>query len=330
MGGNALPLAKTRRYQADEYKELCAVINRLMFGFGYFIDWTVIDAYRTKESFGDMDILYTTYGGRPLDVDDIKVIFDNEPPKQIVRNTNVISCDFREFQIDFIHSPHAEYEYAKNYYAWNDIGNLIGKIARRFGMKHGHRGLTLPIRDGDNEFAEILLTTNHALALEFMDLDHTRFDVGFDTLNDIFEYVSASKYFNPEAYKLENVSHVGRVRDRKRKTYQEFLKYIDENQGRWNVLEMPAKQLMVPQVLDYFGKWPEFNTVVSKLAAQKQSKSKFNGDIVSRLTGLTGKDLGEFMKELRQTGRFTVEYMVYLPDDLIESQIMQYYEGFRK
>lgn len=175
MGGNALKSIETRRYDAKEYKDLCAVVNRKLLGFGYMLNWHIIDAYRTKESFGDMDLLYTSYGGKPLCVEDIGDIFSDEPPREIVRNGSCISFDFRELQIDFIHSPVDEYFYAKDYFAWNDLGNLVGKIARRFGLKHGHRGLTLPLRDDSQEFAEIIITQNHYDTLEFLDLDPVRF-----------------------------------------------------------------------------------------------------------------------------------------------------------
>lgn len=330
MGGNCLKETFTRRYQADEYKELCAIVNRKLYSHGYMAAMHIIDAYRTKESFGDMDVLYTTYDDLPLCVEDIADMFSNEPPNQIVRNGSVISFDFREFQIDFIHSPQSEFMYAKNYFAWNDIGNLIGKITRRFGLKHGHNGLILPLRDGDHAFDEVVMTYDHDQTLRLIELDPERFNVGFDTLDDIFEYVSSSPYFNPESYKLENVSHAGRVRDKKRKTYQEFLKFIEEREGTFNVLQMPSKELMVPHVLSYFDKWGQFNSAVAGLAVQKQAKLKFNGELVSTLTGLEGKDLGMFMRELRQTGRFEPEYMVYLSDENIRQEILSYYAGFRQ
>jgi hypothetical protein len=64
-------------------------------------------------------------------------------------------------------------------------------------------------------------------------LDSNRYKEGFDELSDIFEFVSKSPYFNPDKYKLENISSKGRVRDKKRTTYQEFLKYCDTLTGKY-------------------------------------------------------------------------------------------------
>ena len=186
------------------------------------LGFEVIPSYNDKKSFGDMDIIYATYNDVPLEVE---VFIELFKPKEIVRNSNVISLEYKEFQIDFIHSPKEEYDYALSYFSYNDISNLIGKLSRRFGLKHGHNGLRLPLRDGDNMIGEITLTLDHNRTLAFLGLDVEQFNKGFDNLDEIFSFVAASPHYNPDDYKLENISSAGRVRDKKRETYQKFLKF---------------------------------------------------------------------------------------------------------
>lgn len=121
MGGKALKTAKTRRYQADEYHALTKEVrDKLLWGyrgwedkgFGRVNQVEVIGAYRSKESFGDMDVLYTTLSGDPVDETFIR---DKFSPIEIVRNGSVISFDYKELQIDLIHSHQDSFESSSLY-----------------------------------------------------------------------------------------------------------------------------------------------------------------------------------------------------------------------
>lgn len=320
MGGNALKNCITRRYTADEYFLLCTDVIQMLESDSVIQNKRVIPAYTTKPTFGDADILYSTTHDYHLTATAAKAIFPDS--KQIVQNTDVISLEHREFQVDLIHAPALTYEYAYNYFSWNDCGNLVGKIARRFGLKHGHRGLTLPLRDGDNEFAEILITADHSAMLRFLDLDVDQFAAGFNTLEDMFDWVSSSKYFNPSSYALENVSHYGRTRDKKRATYQEFLKWL----GGWSApaLDMSSdKQYYLEQIFDSFpSAYSKYSESVRNLAVQKYLRTKFNGELVASLTGLQHKPLGVFMSHLRQQFFCKPEVLIHLSETQINQRIL--------
>jgi DNA polymerase/3'-5' exonuclease PolX len=122
-------------------------VTNMVGAFGW-----LYSVYNNKESFGDMDILYSTYDNKSINKNAFNFIF---APTEIVQNTNVISLDYKQLQIDFIHIKEDEFDYALNYFGNNDLGNLIGKIARQFVLKHGHNGLILPLRDGNNIFGKL-------------------------------------------------------------------------------------------------------------------------------------------------------------------------------
>lgn len=110
MGGNALKNTTTRRYAADEYFAVASeVMQKLLSNIGAINQTDVIEAYRTKESFGDADILYSTYPGQGIYVIDIQRVFN---PNEIVKNGDVISFDYKELQIDLIYSAADCYDYA--------------------------------------------------------------------------------------------------------------------------------------------------------------------------------------------------------------------------
>ncbi len=337
MGGNALKTTKTRRYQADEYFALANEVgDKLLWGyrgcedkgFGRVNQVEVIEAYRSKESFGDMDVLYTTLSGDPVDANFIQDTFS---PNEIVRNGSVISFDYKELQIDLIHSPVESFEYASCYFRFNDLGNLVGRIAKAFNVKHGHRGLTLPLRDGDQQFAEIVLTTDHSKALRFMGLDSDRFQEGFEDLREIFDFVTASHYFDPESYKLENLNTIAKTRDRKRPTYNAFLEHTKDWKGpTWTNPHTLDKKMWIPFILDQFpGARPDFDRAMEKLVFQQFIKTKFNGTLVSEITGLVGKELGHFMHYLRTTTNLEHQhYIAMLSDQKIRDLIKLNFDLF--
>lgn len=281
MGGNALK-TNTRRYKAEEYFDLKReVIYRLYKDFPEY-PRACAPSYANKESYGDLDVLHTI----PEITDEYLVSAFNT--KEIVRNGPVISFEYKEFQVDLIKTTAEDINYAYHYFAFNDLGNLLGRLFKQFGLKHSHKGLYYPVRDGTHLVTEVLVTKDYVEALAFIGLE-PKF---FFNLEDIFEYVVSSPVFNAKVYQYENMNHVDRVRDAKRPTYRAFLKYIEG---------MPSNYVVDrPLVFEHF---PELKDKVSKVWTQlginKEVKKKFNGLIVAKATGLEGKELGRFMSEFK-------------------------------
>lgn len=322
MGGNALKNTTTRRYSADEYFTISAeVMEKLIRNIDAVNRCDLIEAYRTKESFGDADILYSTSPGQGIHTADIQRVFN---PNEIVKNGDVISFDYKELQIDLIYSPGDCYEYALNYFSFNDLGNLVGKLAKRFNLSHGHKGLYLPLRDGTNMFDSILITHDHAATLKFVGLNPDTFAAGFDTLEEIFNFVATSPQYNPEIYALENISSIGRIRDKKRDTYRKFLEFGSNFTGSVTpYVKGFDKSIFLERIFKAFpDALPRFQAAVHKLTVQRAVKEKFNGSLVSEMTKLTGQELGNFMKLLKNDFNFTTEVLLYLDPYQIETKVL--------
>ena len=313
MGGNALKQTETRRYQRDEYLALEAeVLNRLRTDFpNRRIE--AIRAYREKDSFGDMDVLLESddlhrdlYNFRDLR----RYVVERFNSKQAVTNGGVVSFEYKEFQIDLITTSALNFETSVNYFAWNDLGNLMGRIAHKLGFKYGHEGLSMTFRDGDYQYAEINLSKDPKAIVEFLGYNYDRFVAGFDTVQDIFDFTVSTEFFNKEIYALENRNHTSRTRDRKRKTYNQFLTWIETAP---NLPEYPWASLKEQGGREYkkqfmeraFKFFPNFKEQHDKVQAEfqlwKQSRENFNGDLVREWTGLQDQDLGKFMKFLRES-----------------------------
>lgn len=317
MGGNALKNTYTRRYEATEYHALVAELHDKL--FRRMSKTAVIPAYATKESFGDMDILSTF-------VPDKEWIKETFHSNEIIRNGDVWSFDYKELQLDWIITPENEFNYAFGYFSQNDVmGNLVGKLAHKFGLKHGHDGLWLPVRDDDQQIGKIRLTLDFDVTLKFLQLPKLP-EFGFQTLEEGFEWVASSPYYDPEMYKLENLNTIAKIRDRKRTTYRKFLEFGEnwEKSNRVQVHFEKDKTIYLPMIFNVFpDAKQEHERIIGKLLLRRAFREKFNGDIVKELTGLEGKELGKLMEILTKMDFFNPSLIVMTPQERIDQQIVE-------
>lgn len=206
-------------------------------------------------------------------------------------------------QIDLTSTPEETYSFAFGYFSWNDLGNLIGRIAHRRGLKFGHDGLWYVHRRGDRLLGEFKLTDDFETALEYLGFDVERWYEGFDTFEDMFQYVASSKYFEKCAYPLEHQNHRARTRDSKRKTYNAFLEWINYD-GEY--VKSNRDEHIAQMRKDY----PEVDAAI--IASEKVDdlrmayKELVNGIIVSEYfasmygTKFQGKELGHLMAIVRE------------------------------
>ena len=291
MGGNALKNTQTRRYEREEYFAVAKKVTDILAKQG--IKCEVIRSYDDKESFGDLDVLV-------LQTPNLKNLVETKfKPNEMVVNDNVISFNVDQLQVDFIQAPELQYDFSRNYFAYNDLGNLLGRVAHKLGLKLGHDCLKYVLRDGTHVIGNIVVTREWDQALRLLHYDPKRYNEGFNSLTDIFEYVLTSKLFDPDIYLLHNRNAESRIRDRKRETYMKFLKYCE-------TLEPPKNKVSVSkqQYLYYLLADPNFRSQYLDLIAENNRKKvlrmKFNGDIVGAATGFEGKKLGAFMEFVRQ------------------------------
>ena len=206
-----------------------------------------VPSYRSKESFGDCDLLTTA----------TDEAFEKSLSKDFAllgkkKNGSVTSYalkygNFPPFQFDLIKAKEDSFKFHYNYLSYNDLGNLIGRVAAAFGFKFAHDGLHIlawydhkgeersvaRVKENGktNDHAEYkmekLFISNFDQALEFLGFDSSRFAQGFDTIDDILDFVTNSKYFCKDFFLFENRNHDQRKRDVKRPTYTKALEYFD-------------------------------------------------------------------------------------------------------
>jgi len=227
MGGNLLNT--NVRIDKNTYKRIEKKVIKKLKKAG--INYKLIPYYKEKESFGDLDILIEEDVNQKL----INLLFK----KNIFIKTNgsVISIcipidkNNNTFQIDFIKAATSNFKIAAFYFSYNDLNNLVGKIAKQFNLKFGFDGLFYQYKKEDRKY-NIFITKNPSRIYEILGFDYNKYLFGFSNLNDIYEYIINSKYFRKKIFLFENLNHKSKIREKKRNTYNGFLDYIkniDEN-----------------------------------------------------------------------------------------------------
>ena len=291
MGGLALKKCFTKRISKPEYDVISVdIMDKLL---------TIFDKvgiplfFKDKESFGDIDYVVSTK--QPLQFDLRKWLLNNFDSKEIVQNTNVWSFEYKECQIDLIIMPISEFESCVKYMSYNDLGNLIGRLAHKFGTKYGQQGLVYTYRGNGKIIGEYSLTTDLNKICDFLGLDKNVYNNGFNSLGEIFDFIIASKYFNPSYYDMEELNRINRDRNKKRTTYQTFLNVCSElkKQDCWYQHDKDKYVYLgfIDTHFPGFLKWYRYMENEEKL--NEESRQRFNGSmILSLLPTLIGKNLG--------------------------------------
>lgn len=286
MGGNVFE--GTRRYSKEEY--LSAQDKWVNYLSDQFTVGT-LSIVKEKETFGDLDLVVT---GNKEKL--IEILINHYP---LFINGNIISIKDNDFQVDLILVPEISFKYSIHYFGCQDLGNLLGRIIKQYGFKHGWNGLYYIQRNGDHVVKEHLLSINYLDIINILGLDKCKFFNGFNDYEDMFNWLVKSPLFISSIFKYENLNHTNRVRDRKRKVYNLFLDYIDKLDGSIKNKEVP--KLSEEEKRSFvFSKFPKLALEVEQLDKEieihNMVKSKFNGELVKSLTGLSGVSLGNFIK----------------------------------
>lgn len=168
-------------------------------------------------------------------------------------------------------------------------------------LKYGFNGLVVVVYSATmkNEKIEksrildkIVLSRDPKEMLTFLGFDYERWLKGFDTMEDIFDYVIDSKYFNPKWFQWDELSSLHKNRNKRRPMYWDFLKYMKTKGVRQYYERTDDRNFdMIDKSFPGFLEKIEH---LKELDRKNQiAKSKFNGNLVKEYYGLEGKELGQ-------------------------------------
>lgn len=334
MGGLALKnlTTPTRRYLRDEYdvisEELVGILKKT------FSRVQVPLFYSSKDSFGDADIVVA----ENTDVDIRSYIQDTFQPQEIFHNGNCWSFDYKDLQVDIIMVSEPDFDAMTMYLSYNDLGNMIGVIARGFGLKYGQEGLTY-----DHEFkgiivGRILVSTDYPRIFKFLGLDYERYTKGFETIEDIFTFVSVSPYFNGDRYQFDQLNKINRDRNKKRKSYLSLLEWIGKNIEPNSGYKFDSDKSNYFSNIDSFFHEARLKAKVREIEYLYCKKlylnSKFNGGEIKNRFGIAGAGLGKvlaaFEKHILNNNEDFDLYILNTNSDDIYSHFETFYNQYLK
>lgn len=146
-------------------------------------------------------------------------------PNEIFHNGNCWTFDYKEVQVDLIMSSGEHFYNHFFYMSYNDLGNFIGRLAHSVGLKYGQEGLWYNHYYKNTKLGRIIISKDYREIFNYLDLDYNRWEKGFDSLEEIFEFVSKSKLFNPPMYQLKSLNKINRERNLKSPWYFDYKIY---------------------------------------------------------------------------------------------------------
>ena len=293
MGGNALKNCPTRRLSRQEHTSFSA---ELLTGLARLLPGRRIEglqSFRTKDSFGDIDFLVEA---SRLDAQLQAKLKAEFGAKEVVRNGDVISFEYKESQVDLILTDARNFDFSRQFQDYNDLGNLIRRVAHRMGVRLTPAGLAYKWSNNTHLSDTIGLTHDWKQCLATLGYSHDRWQQGFDTLEDIFQYVTSSPYYHKDLYIDEAHS-----RDARRPVYQLFLQWLDNQPAPLTAKPKDeTKASWMPYLFERFPHFQERFLHLEHVAEQtEKAKQKFNARSVTAWTGLEGLELGRVMQQLR-------------------------------
>jgi hypothetical protein len=311
---------------------------------------------KNKTSFNDIDFIFDYDRNKFGIANPIRIILFSESESgnfsNIFQNGPIISCLYKkQYHIDFMivennaNIPFKNYSSMQYYYDY-ELGNFLGKIAKRFNCTLKPTGLYFTPRNlitGEkfNSAKDIFLTNNIENISNFLGYNISKYFQGFENENEFFEYLGSSLNFKAEYYVSDELSKsTSRLRDKKRPKYQRFLEYynIDYARDRMNKdstsFKLPYKECI--QRCKDFNLIESTELILNKLNEYNLHKEllklnslKFNGDICSTVTGLQKEKLGEFIVSYKECINAKIEFFLFVQNNdslTIKNSILNFYE----
>lgn len=266
---------------------------------GYVVD--TIPVYFNKESFGDLDLLILNNGNINL-LDIATSLGATETSK----NGNVLSFDYKNFQIDLILVTPINWSSTRFFYSYSDLGNCIGKIVygitrtdKKFSLKFSTSGLELEYYIEDQKQGKLTITKNPTDILNWLGISIAKYNQGFMNPTDLAETIYGTRLFDSNDFLSENIKGSTKKRDRKRPN---LVTIIDTIKSKPHLVREQSSDQIINDLQLFFDL--DLDSWTSELhdafEVKKQVSTKFNGNLIIEKFGITGKILGEALGKFKK------------------------------
>ncbi len=327
MGGNLFKLGRIPR---EAYLPIETDIRAYLDTRRSDFDYRIPRYYGAKPDFGDLDIVIA---GEALkqNWESVRAQIVQDLGIQKYRSAgNVFSTVYRDFQVDYFVVAPRFLESSYHYLSFNDLGNLIGKICRRFDLKYGDRGLVYVYRRQDGHYKRDLeVSLDFAQICGFLELNYQKWEQGFMYLEEMFEWITASPYFSVEPYlKMDKTLE---KRTERRTTIQRFIEYIQAKSIKKRYPYRSNRKDYLPWIIEKFPTAKLDEQIAREVKAERKAReiqNKFNGKLVMQLIpSLEGKVLGQFIVAFKTAHPDFEDYILSHSDQEIQADILNFYQN---
>lgn len=127
------------------------------------------------------------------------------------------------FQLDVGTCKKGCLEWESLIYAYGDLWHIIGSTVTRFDLAINDCGLHARVKESNSKDSLLHLTSNPQKMMDLLGLDVSRYDEGFFTLDELFEWTTSTPLFRRRIFEKEtNSEKQGRMRE-KRPMYSKFV-----------------------------------------------------------------------------------------------------------
>jgi hypothetical protein len=240
-------------------------------------------------------------------------------------------------QIDIVKLPSALQDWTVLYSSYGDLAGILGMVVTNFGFDITETGLRLRLQEWDDSSLEewqhfkprkdegkMILSTNREEIMEFFGLDVERYENGFQTKTELFEWMSECRLISQYSLKRERNVPVSREeKHAERKMFNEFFKEWlpdhlekqgitirpsdseeDDQQRRSTIFQ--TRQRWLDTALGTFKKRKEYNKLHQNLLFKRglETAEARLRPIIASHSRKSGKALAELMRAFRRN----VEY----------------------
>ena len=327
MGGNAFNVDThgfiTSRMNKSQYATLSNFI--LPFLRLYFRTVAIPPEAPGKLTFGDLDIMVS----KPLDLHPHDAILQlcskalGSRCKAFIYSpgtSNIaVTLDGAIFQVD-VHFVERDDIWEVDYWmhSWGDMGMIVSSTIKAWGLRlSSSRGLWVDVP----EHGALMLSLSMARITEFFGLDWERYLQGFETTDDLFEWIEGIKINGDKV----GIKSKGKVEKRAHNDRQMWVAYWSRGEDIAYEPSNDEQQQVFQRAIEFFEKRKELEDIKTEIAWKKMAREKFNGNRVMEWTGANGKTLGLLMKNLKEDGRLCRNELVRKEDYEIQRIVMEHW-----
>ncbi|KAI0699123.1 hypothetical protein BC835DRAFT_1227272, partial [Cytidiella melzeri] len=199
-------------------------------------------------------------------------------------------------QVDLlVCSNKEEFERVMFFNSYGDLGMIIGLLAKAGQLSLGSTGLRLAKPVPTAPPCTLFLSRSFRDILSFFALSLDRWEQGFTTQREVFDWVASSPFFDVwNRMQKDNMQPPGRVGGRP--MFRNFLEYARcrRDDGSFQV-----SSIDINYALSHFRKQNLYNAILHVTHAKQRIKTVFSGKQVEAWTDLRGPSVGIIMEEVK-------------------------------